>query len=205
MKHERILYDIIENEVRRIQGKARFMNTYGIGLLGVEIQGKARFMNTYGIGLLGVETACREVVCMYYNEILETVTFVDANENYVSAILIVNGGTCNTDGTPSANLYNFADKVSEFIVKHFTREFIKYLDKLCSEIRSYGYEVICGYGDIFVIQGINSVCVSVTDILYGKSLGLSYNSLPFVGIASGTISNKFEADVTSFVEKIMKC
>lgn len=186
MKHERILYDIIENEVKRIQGKARFMNTYGIGLLGAEI-------------------ACHEIVQIYYNEILETVNFVDADENYVSAILIVDGGTCKTDGTPSANLYNFADNISKFVVKYFKREFIKYLDILCNEIRSYGYEVVCGYGDIFVIQGINSVCISVTDILYAKSLGLSYNSLPFVGIASGTISNKFEADVTSFVEKIMKC
>lgn len=76
MKHERILYDIIENEVRRIQGKARFMNTYGIGLL-------------------SVETACREVVCMYYNEILETVNFVDADENYVSAILSIIAQSCN--------------------------------------------------------------------------------------------------------------
>ena len=186
MKHERILYDIIENEVKRIQGKARFMNTYGIGLLGAEM-------------------ACREIVQMYYNEILETVNFVDANVNYVSAILIVDGGTCKTDGSPSVKLYDFADNISKFVVKHFTKKFIKQLDILCDELRSYGYEVICGYGDIFVIYGLNSVCVSVTDILYAKSLGLSYNSLPFVGIASGTISNKFEADVTSFVKKIMKC
>ena len=37
MKHERILYNIIENEVRRITSVGRFINTYGIGLLGAEI------------------------------------------------------------------------------------------------------------------------------------------------------------------------
>ena len=185
MKHERILYDIIENEVKRIQGKARFMNTYGIGLLGAEI-------------------ACREIVQIYYNEILETVTFVDADENYVSAILIVDGGTCKTDGTPSANLYNFADNISTFVVKHFTRNFIKQLDKLCNELRSIGYEVVCGYGDIFIINGGSSVKVNVIDILYAKSLGLSSDSLPFAEIVSGTELGKLENDVAIFVEKIMK-
>ena len=185
MKHERILYNIIETEVKRITSVGRFMNTYGIGLLGAEI-------------------ACREIVQIYYNEILETVTFVDADENYVSAILIVDGGTCKTDGTPSANLYNFADNILRYVVKHFTREFIKYLDKLCNELRSIGYEVVCSYGDIFVIYGGSSVRVNVTDVLYAKSLGLSSDSLPFAEIVSGTEFGKLEGDVAILVEKIMK-
>lgn len=185
MKHERILYNIIESEVRRIKGTGRFLNTYGIGLLGAEI-------------------ACRETVQVYYNEILETVNFVDADGNYVSAILIVGGGTCKTDGSPSVKLYDFADNISKFVVKHFTKEFVEYLDRVCNELRSSGYEVACGYGNIFIVNGGNSVQVNVTDILYAKSLGLSSNSLPFAEIVSGTELGKLENDVAILVKKIMK-
>lgn len=185
MKHERILYDIIENEVRRITSVGRFINTYGIGLLGAEI-------------------ACREIVRMYYNEICETVNFVDADENYVVASLIIDGGTSKTDGIPSANLYNFADNISRYVVKHFTREFIKYLDKLCNELRSIGYEVACSYGNIYIVYGGSSVRLNVTDVLYAKSLELSSDSLPFVEIISGTQLGKLESDVAILVEKIMK-
>ena len=164
MKHERILYNIIENEVRRITSVGRFINTYGIGLLGAEI-------------------ACREIVRMYYNEICETVNFVDADENYVVASLIIDGGTSKTDGIPSANLYNFADNISRYVVKHFTREFIKY---------------------IYIVYGGSSVRFNVTDVLYAKSLELSSDSLPFVEIISGTQLGKLESDVAILVEKIMK-
>lgn len=63
MKHEKILYDIIENEVRRIK--------------------EGRFMNTYGIGLLGAKIACREIADMYFGEVLETVNFVDVTGSYI--------------------------------------------------------------------------------------------------------------------------
>lgn len=185
MKHERILYNIIESEVRRIKGISRFVNTYDMGLLGVEM-------------------ACREIVQIYYNEILETVNFVDADENYVSAILIVGGGTCKTDGSPSVKLYDFVDNISKFVVKHFTKEFIEYLDRVCDELRSVGYNIACNYGEIFIIHGDNSLSLSVTDVLYAKSLSLSYDRFSFVEIVSGTLSGKLEADVTSIVEKIMK-
>lgn len=185
MKHERILFDIIENEVRRIKGGGRFINTYGLGLL-------------------GAETACREVVRVYYNEILESVNFVDSEQNYVSASLIAGGGTSKTDGSPSSALYRFADTISIFVAKHFTKEFIEYLDKICDEMRAIGYTVSCGYGDIFVGYGGCYVRVSVMDILYAKSLGLSYDSLPVAEIVSGTELGKLEADVAVLVEKIMK-
>ena len=185
MKHERILFDIIENEVRRIKAGGRFINTYGLGLL-------------------GAETACREVVRVYYNEILESVNFVDSEQNYVSASLVAGGGTSKTDGSPSSALYRFADTISIFVAKHFTRKFIEYLDKICDEMRAIGYTVACGYGDIFVGYGSCYVRVSVMDILYVKSLGLSYDSIPVAEIVSGTELGKLEADVAVLVEKIMK-
>lgn len=185
MKHEKILYDIIENEVRSIKGAGRFINTYGLGLL-------------------GAETACREVVRLYYNEILETVNFADGDGNIVTASLIAGGGTSDTDGSPSSALYRFADSISVFVAKHFTREFIEYLDKICDEMRAVGYNVVCGYGNIFVGYGYSSVRVSVTDILYAKSLGLSYDSLPVAEIVSGAELGKLEADIAVLVEKIMK-
>lgn len=185
MKSERILFDIIESEVRRIK----------VG---------EPFINTYGLGLLGAESACRGIVRVYYNEILETVNFVDSEGNHVSASLVAGGGTSKTDGSPSSALYRFADTISIFVSKHFTREFIEYLDKLCDEMRATGYNVVCGYGDIFVGYGYSYVRVSVTDILYAKSLGLSADSLPFAEIVSGTELGKLEADVAVLAEKIMK-
>ena len=187
MKHERILFDIIENEVRRIKGGGRFINTYGLGLL-------------------GAETAFREVVRVYYNEILESVNFVDSEGNHVSVSLVAGGGTSKTEGSLSSALYRFADTISIFVAKHFTREFIEYLDKICDEMCAIGYAVTNGYGDIFVGYGYSIVRVSVTDILYAKSLGLSADSLPFAEIVSGTGAElgKLEADIAVLAEKIMK-
>lgn len=187
MKHEKILYDIIENEVRRIKAGGRFINTYGLGVL-------------------GAETACREVVRVYYNEIVESVNFVDSEGNHVSVSLVAGGGTSKTEGSLSSALYRFADTISIFVAKHFTREFIEYLDKICDEMCAIGYAVTNGYGDIFVGYGYSIVRVSVTDILYAKSLGLSADSLPFAEIVSGTGAElgKLEADIAVLVEKIMK-
>ena len=187
MKHERILFDIIENEVKRINGTGRFINTYGLGLL-------------------GAETACREIVRVYYNEILETVNFVDSEGNHVSSSLVAGGGTSKTEGSLSSALYRFADTISIFVAKHFTREFIEYLDKIRNEMCAIGYSVASGYGDIFVGYGYSIVRVSVTDILYAKSLGLSADSLPFAEIVAGSGAElgKLEADIAVLVKKIMK-
>lgn len=184
MKYEKILYNIIDDEVRRIK--------------------EGRFMNTYGIGLLGAKIACREIADMYFSEVLETVNFVDVTGSYITAILFADGGVNHTDGSVSAHLYDFMDNISRYVVKHFTREFIEYLDKLCDELRLAGYEVVCGYGYIVIACGGSSVRVNVTDVVYAKSLGLSSDSLPFAEIISGTELSKLEADVDVLVKKIMK-
>lgn len=184
MKHEKILYDIIETEVKRIK--------------------EGLSMNTYGIGLLGTQIACREIADMYFSEVLETVNFVDVTGSYITAILFADGGVMKTDGSVSAHLYDFMDNISRYVVKHFTREFIEYLDKLCDELRLAGYEVVCDYGNIVIAHSENSVKINVMNVLYTKSLGLSSDSLPFAEIVSGTELGKLEADVAVLVEKIMK-
>ena len=184
MKYEKILYDIIENEVKRIK--------------------EGLSMNTYGIGLLGAKIACREIADMYFGEVLETVNFVDVTGSYITAILFADGGVNHTDGSVSAHLYDFVDNISRYVVKHFTREFIEYLDKLCDELRLAGYDVVRNYGDIVIACGGSSVRVNVTDVVYAKSLGLSSDSLPVAEIVSGTELSKLEKDIAILVEKIMK-
>lgn len=184
MKYEKILYDIIENEVKRIK--------------------EGLSMNTYGIGLLGAKIACREIADMYFSEVLETVNFVDVTGSYISAILFADGGVMETDGSVSAHLYDFMDNISRYVVKHFTREFIEYIDKLCDELRLAGYEVVRDYGNIVIVYGENSVKINVMNVLYAKSLGLSSDSLPFAEIVSGTELSKLEKDIAILVEKIMK-
>lgn len=185
MKYEKAIYEVISNEVNRITDGGRFINTYGLGILGAEM-------------------ACRDIAHVYYNNIFGTVNFIDKKGNYVSATTLLNGSINNTDGSPSSIVYSFAENMIKFAVKHFTKEFIEYIDKLCDEMRSIGYNIACSYGSILVTDGNSYVCVSVTDILYAKSLGLSADSLPFAEIVSGTELGKLEADIAVLVEKIMK-